>query len=93
MKELELTLELLESKNINVMDLDILQEINYQTKYYLEVELTDKEKEEIFSLIHRAYLKSEGLPIHAITTAALDNIKELATMTTKELIERTSEIY
>lgn len=89
MKELELTLELLENKNINIMDLDILNEINYQSKYYLEIELTKEEKETIFKQVHRAYLKSEDLSIYQIVTTAMDNLKDIKDMTTWELIEKT----
>lgn len=93
MKELENKLKELEEQKINLMDLDILQELNYQSKYYLEVELTEEEKEEVFYQVRRAYLKSEDLPIHVITTTALDNLEELKNMSTWDLIEEASFNY
>ena len=47
----------------------------------------------IFSQIHRAWLKSEGLPIHVITTAAMDNLDKLKDMSTYELVEEASWRY
>lgn len=93
MKELELTLELLEKKNINIMDLDILSEIKWQAQYYLEIELSEEEKNMIFEQVQRAYLKSEGIPIHVITTAAMDNLDKLKDMSTYDLVEESCWRY
>ena len=89
MKELENKLLELKSENISVADLEILEEINYQSKYYLEIELTETEKEKAFEEIHRAWLKSEDLPIYQIATTVLENIKNLDNMTTWDIIEET----
>ena len=93
MKELEKVLKELNDKHINIADLEILEEINYQSEFYLEKKLNDKEKQLLFDLINRAWLKSEGLPIHVITTTALDNLDELEKMTTWELVERACMNY
>lgn len=89
MKELENKLKELKEENISITDLEILTEINYQSEYYLEIELTKEEKEMILEQVHRAWLKSEDLTIYQITTTAMDNLKELKNMTTWELIEKT----
>ena len=88
MKELERVLKELNNKHINIADLEILNEINYQSEYYLERKLTDNEKELLFDSIHRAWLKSEDLEIYKITTTALDNLDELENMSTWDLIEK-----
>lgn len=93
MKELEEKLLELKRENISIVDLDILDEINYQSEYYLEIKLTEEEKEMVFSKVHKAWLKSEGLPIHVITTTALDNLDKLKNMSTYELVEETSWRY
>lgn len=93
MKELEMKLKELKENNICVADLEILDEINYQSEYYLEVELNEEDKEMIFSQIHNAWLKSEGLPIHVITTAAMENFDKLKNMTTWDLVEEASWRY
>lgn len=93
MKELEEKLLELKSENISYTDLEILDEINYQSKYYLEVELNDEDKEMIFHKIHDAWLKSEGLPIYVITTAAMDNIKKIKNMSIRELIDESCWRY
>ena len=93
MKELEEKLKELEKEHISYTDLEILDEINYQSKYYLEIKLKEEEKEMIFSQIHRAWLKSEGLPIHVITTAAMDNLDKLKDMSTYDLVEEASWRY
>lgn len=93
MKELEEKLLELKRENISIVDLDILDEINYQSEYYLEIKLTEEEKEMVFSQVHKAWLKSEGLPIHVITTTALDNLDKLKNMSTYELVEETSWRY
>jgi hypothetical protein len=89
MKELENKLKELKEENINVSDLEILEEINYQSEYCLNIKLSEEEKKMAFSQIHRAWLKSEDLTIYQITTTALENLKALKDMTTWELIEKT----
>lgn len=88
-KELENKLNEIKADNISVADLEIINEINYQSEYYLEIELTDEEKDMMFEQVHRAWLKSEDLQIYQIVTTAMDNLKELKDMTTWELIEKT----
>ena len=88
MKELEEKLMELKSENISYTDLEILDEINYQSEYYLEIELSEEEKEELFESVHRAWLKSEDLQIYQIVTVALENIKELKNMSTFDLIDK-----
>lgn len=89
MKELERKLKELKEQNISYTDLEILDEINYQSKEYLEIELSEKEKELLLNTIHNAYLKSEDLTIYQITTIALENLKELKNMSTWDLVEKT----
>lgn len=86
MKELEKILNELNGKNINLGDLEIIQEINYQS-YCMEITLEEEEKELLFNRIHTAWLKSEDLAIHTITTAALENLENLKDMSTRELVE------
>jgi len=88
MKELENKLKELEIENISIADLEILQEMEYQAKYYLEIKLDDNDKEMIFKKIHEAWLKSEDLQIYQIVTVALENIKELKNMSTFDLIDK-----
>lgn len=89
MKELENKLKELKEENISVADLEILDEINYQSNYYLEIELTEEEKQKAFSEIHRAWLKSEDLPIYKITTTVLEEFDNLDKLSTWDIIEKT----
>lgn len=89
MKELENKLKELKEENISVSDLEILQEIEYQSEYYLEIELTDEDKERAFQEIHRAWLKSEDLSIYQIVTTVLENIKNIDSLSTWDIIEKT----
>lgn len=93
MKELEEKLLELKSQNISYTDLEILDEINYQSKYYLEIELTEEEKEMIFEKVHRTWLKTEELTIYQIVTTAMDNLKDLANMSVWDLSDKTIERY
>lgn len=93
MKELEEKLLELKSQNISYTDLEILDEINYQSEYYLEIELSKEDKEIIFHKIHDAWLKSEGLPIHVITTTVMDNIEKIKNMSVRELIDESCWRY
>lgn len=88
MKELEEKLKELKIENICVSDLEILDEINYQSDY-LEIELTEEEKERAFSEIHRAWLKTDDLPIYQLTTTVLENIKDIGKLSTWDIIEKT----
>lgn len=89
MKELEKVLKELNNKRINLIDLDIMQEINYQSEFCYEMNLNEYEKELLLNTIHNAYLKSEDLTIYQITTIALENLKELKNMSTWDLVEKT----
>ena len=89
MKELESKLKELKEENISVADLEILEEIDYQANYYLEIELTEEEKEIAFHEIHRAWLKSEDLQIHQIASTVLENIKNIDSLSTWDIIEKT----
>lgn len=89
MKELENKLMELKEENISIADLEILQEIDYQAEFEFEKELTEKEKEKAFSEIHRAWLKSEDLPIYKITTTVLEEFENLDKLTTWDIIEKT----
>ncbi len=87
MKELEKILKELNKKNITCADLEILDEINYQSQYYLEIELNEEEKEKIFNKIHTAWLKTDTIPIFVLTTVVMENIKKLDKMTTNDIVE------
>lgn len=88
MKELENKLNELKEENICIADLDILNEINYQSEEF-ERKLTEEEKQKAFSEIHRAWLKSEDLPIYKITTTVLEEFDNLDELTTWDIIEKT----
>lgn len=87
MKELEEKLLELKRENISYTDLEILDEIDYQSEYYLEIKLEEEEKETIFRKVHDAWLKSEGLPIHVLVTSVMDNLEKLKELSIRDIIE------
>ena len=92
MKELEKVLKELNNKGVNLIDLDIMQEINYQSEFCYEMNLNEYEKELLLNTIHRAYLKSEDLEIYKLTTVAIDNLEDLEWMSTYDLIDKAWEV-
>ena len=86
MKELEKIIEELREKNINILDLEIANEIKWQTDYS-DKEFTEDEKQKLWDNVERAYSKSSDLTIENITRAALNNFDELDNMDTWDLIE------
>ncbi len=87
MKELEKMLNNIKNKGLSLLDLDIMQEINYQSEYCYDIRLNEYEKELLLNTIHNAYLKSEDLEIYKLTTVAINNLKDLEWMSTYDLID------
>lgn len=89
MKELEKILKEIKEKNINLGDLEIMDNINYQSEFYLEIKLSEEEKKLVLERVHKAWLKTEDIPIYQLVTTALENLKRLKDMTTWEIVEET----
>ena len=92
MKELEKVLKTIKNKGLSLIDLDIMQEINYQSEFCYEINLNEYEKELLLNTIHNAYLKSENLEIYKLTTIAIDNLQDLEWMSTYDLIDKAWEV-
>lgn len=86
MKDLEKVLKELKERNINVLDLEIANEIKWQTDYN-DRKFTDEEKQKLWNYVDRAYLKSEDLTVEQITRAAIKYIDKLDDMEIWDLIE------
>lgn len=86
MKELKEVLKELKAKNISVLDLEIMQEIQFQQDYSTR-EFTEEETEKIFNIVSRAYLKSDNTKIEQLTAAVINNLANVDTMNTWDLIE------
>ena len=86
MKDLEKVLEELRERNINILDLEIANEIKWQLEENGR-KFNEDEKQKIWDYVDKAYLKSEGLTIEAITRAIIKNFDELDNMDIWDLIE------
>jgi len=86
MKKYIEVIEELENRNIDMLGLEIAYELKVQLDF-TEREFTEEQKEELFTAIERAYLKSDDLTIEAITRKAIELYDELENMTTWDLIE------
>lgn len=86
MLELEKVLEELRERNINFLDLQIVDEINCQLDYN-DKTFTTKNKEKLLSYIRNVYLKSDNLSIETITRATIDKFDELDDMSTYDLLD------
>lgn len=86
MLELEKVLEELRERNMNFLDLQIVDEINCQLDYN-DKTFTTKNKEKLLSYIRNVYLKSDNLSIETITRATIDKFDELDDMSIYDLLD------
>ena len=63
----------LEKKNIGILDLQIVYEIDCQ----LDKELTEEEYSKLYSNVEWAYLKLEGVALDSIVACGIDNLDRL----------------
>ena len=63
----------LEKKNIGILDLQIVYEIDCQ----LDKEITEEEYSKLYSNVEWAYLKLEGVALDSIVACGIDNLDRL----------------
>lgn len=88
MKEVKGILEKLNKKGIDLLELEIWNEIDYQ----LDKELNDNQLDILYCTVERAYLKAEDVTIGQLVRYCLDNIDKIYDMKTWDVIINASMI-
>lgn len=76
----------LENKNIDMLGLEIVYELKCQLDYNKRV-FNEDEKEKLFSIIEKAYIKSDDLNIETITHKAIELYDDLDNMSIWDFID------
>lgn len=88
MEEIKEVLEELQSKGIDLLELEIWNEIDCQ----LDRELTDNQLDLLYCTVERAYLKAEDITIGQLVYYCLDNLDKIYDMNTWDIIINASMI-
>ena len=81
-EEIKNIIQELEDKGIDLLELNIVNEINYQ----LDKELTDNQLELLYCTVERAYLKAEDITIEQLVRYCIDNIDKIYDMNIWDII-------
>ena len=81
-EEIKNIIQELEDKGIDLLELNIVNEINYQ----LDKELTDNQLELLYCTVERAYLKAEDITIEQLVRYCIDNIDKIYDMKIWDII-------